>query len=308
MPVEISVIIPLYNKEEFIERTLRSVAAQDIDNWECIIIDDGSTDLSLKKVNTFVSTHPGNWKVIKQVNSGQARARNHGVKIAQGKYIAFLDADDLWPTNKLRLQFNALEKNSDAVLVLSAFAIFRDHHSIPRVVRHKNSNKMNLKWLLMSGFGGGLESVGMIRSSSVLRKELFDSLLSTSSGLDLSLRMAQVGQIVLLPQIGLYYRISEGQWHGDASELGKNLNILSDYYQGAFKSNLSISHAAYLFWLSARGLGKKFVLMAAFKSMFTLRNKRFQVLTSLVTRNVTSKLRGLMMQHETLTAINSLDS
>ena len=307
MPVDISVIIPLYNKEEFIERTLRSVASQDIDNWECIIIDDGSTDSSLKKVNEFVSAHPGNWKVIEQVNSGQARARNHGVEIAQGKYIAFLDADDLWPTNKLRLQFNALEKNSDAVLVLSAFAIFRGHHSIPRVVRHKNSRRMNSKWLLMNGFGGGLESVGMIRGGSLPEKELFDSLLSTSSGLDLSLRLAQVGQIILLPQIGLYYRISEGQWHGDASELGKNLNILCNRYQGEFKANLARSHAAYLFWLSARSFGKKYVSIEAFKSSFTLQDKRFLMLTSLITRNITSKLRGLMMQRETLTAINSLD-
>ena len=158
MPVDISVIIPLYNKEEFIERTLRSVALQDIDNWECIIINDGSTDSSLKKVNEFTGNHPGNWKVVTQLNSGQARARNHGIEIALGKYLAFLDADDLWPINKLRLQFNVLEKNTGAVLVLSAFAIFRGHHSTPRVVRHKNSQKMNLGWILMNGFGGGLET------------------------------------------------------------------------------------------------------------------------------------------------------
>ena len=308
MPVDISVIIPLYNKEEFIERTLRSVATQDMDNWECIIIDDGSTDSSLKKVNEFTGNHPGNWKVVTQLNSGQARARNHGIEIAQGKYLAFLDADDLWPINKLRLQFNVLEKNSGAVLVLSAFAIFRGHHSTPRVVRHKNSQKMNLGWILMNGFGGGLESVGMIRSGSVSKKELFDSSLSTSSGLDLSLRMAQLGQIILLPQIGLYYRISEGQWHADPSELGKNLNILSRRYQGAFKSNLTTSHGAYLFWLSARGFGKKYILIAALSTMFKLRDKRFQMLISLVTRNITSKLRGLIMRRETLATISSLDS
>ena len=308
MPVEISVIIPLYNKEEFIERTLRSVASQDIHNWECIIIDDGSTDSSLKKVREFTNNHPGNWRVIEQVNSGQARARNHGVEIAEGKYLAFLDADDLWPADKLRLQFNALENDTEAVLALSAFAIFRGHRSVPRVVRHMNPQKMNFKWLLMNGFGGGLESVGMIRGSSVPKNELFDSSLSTSSGLDLSLRMAVIGKILLLPQIGLYYRLSEGQWHGDSSELGKNLSLLCNRYQGAFKANLTSSHAAYLFWLSARGFGKKYVLMEAFKSMFTLHDKRFHMLASLIIRNVSSKLRGLVMQRQTLAAINSLDS
>ena len=64
MSVDISVIIPLYNKGEFIERTLKSVAAQDISNWECIIVDDGSTDTSIEIVKEFIRVNPGNWKLI----------------------------------------------------------------------------------------------------------------------------------------------------------------------------------------------------------------------------------------------------
>ena len=308
MSVDISVIIPLYNKEEFIERTLKSVAAQDISSWECIIVDDGSTDSSMEKVREFIKTKPGNWKLVTQKNSGQTSARNHGVRLAQGTYLAFLDADDLWSNNKLRLQFGALESDPGAVLILSAFAIFKDHNTTARVVRHKDPFKMNKRWLLMSGFGGGLESVGMVRRGVLLGEEMFDSALSTSSGLDLSLRLAEFGKIILLPEIGLYYRINAGQWHADTNELGRNLDILCKRYQNRFSQNLARNHSAYLFWVSARGHGTKNLVISVVRSLFTLRNGQLSILANLIWRNLASSRLGKSMRSETLSAISRLDS
>lgn len=308
MSIDISVIVPLYNKEEFIERTLRSVVAQDIDNWECIIVDDGSTDASLKIVKQYIQKNPANWKVATQENSGQTRARNHGVSLAAGKYLTFLDADDLWPSNKLRLQIMVLEDNPKAVLVLSAFAIFKDHASTPRVVRHKNPTYMNKRWLLMSGFGGGLESVGMVRRNALLEREIFDPTLSTSSGLDLSLRLAKLGQVILLPQIGLYYRINPGQWHADTKELCKNLEILGKRYQGGVHRDIAKSHAAYLFWISARGRGKKYLVLSLLQALIDWTDRRFFMLMNLVSRNVISMMTGKSMKKETLAAVRLLDS
>lgn len=308
MSVDISIIIPLYNKEKFIERTLKSVAAQDIADWECIIVDDGSSDSSVEIVNNFIKVNPGNWNLISQENSGQTSARNHGVSVAKGRYLAFLDADDLWPNDKLRLQFDALESNPEASLVLSAFAIFKDHFAIPRLVRHGNPRRMNKRWLLMSGFGGGLESVGMVRRDVLSGKDLFDPSLSTSSGLDLSLRLAEVGKIILLPQIGLYYRINAGQWHADTNELGRNLDILCKRYQTRFSQDLARSHSAYLFWVSARPLGTKYLLLSLFQALLTPWNRRLSILINLIWRNIASARLGKSMRNETLTAINLLDS
>jgi glycosyltransferase involved in cell wall biosynthesis len=308
MSVDISIIIPLYNKEKFIERTLKSVAAQDIADWECIIVDDGSSDSSVEIVNNFIKANPGNWNLISQENSGQTSARNHGVKQANGKYLAFLDADDLWPSSKLRLQLRAFEKNPEATLVLSAFAIFKDHISPPRVVRHKNPNRMNKRWLLMSGFGGGLESVGMVRRGVLLGEELFDPSLSTSSGLDLSLRLAERGKTILLPDIGLYYRINAGQWHADSNELGRNLDILCKRYKNRFSQDLARSHSAYLFWISARAHGTKYLLLSLFQALLTPWNRRLSILINLIWRNIASARLGKSMSKETLTAINLLDS
>ena len=96
--VRFSVIIPLYNKEAYIEQTLGSVLAQTYPFFEVIIVDDGSSDASLQIVNGITDSRI---RVISQVNSGVATARNRGVKEAKENYVAFMDADDFWAPNYL---------------------------------------------------------------------------------------------------------------------------------------------------------------------------------------------------------------
>ena len=102
----VSIVIPLYNKDEWIFQTLDSVYKQTYRNWECIVINDGSTDQSLKQVENFISRYPGNWQNVTIANSGQTVARNLGIQIAKGGLIAFLDADDSWHPKKLELQYS----------------------------------------------------------------------------------------------------------------------------------------------------------------------------------------------------------
>ena len=154
MSIDVSIVIPLYNKENFIVDTLKSIRAQDFKNWECIIIDDGSTDSSLKVVTDFCNAHSGNWKIYSVPNGGQTKARNVGISHATGRYLAFLDADDLWVTNKLSYQFNYLEENPGTLGVLSAYAIFKAKSKRVRVIRSKDFDTMLRKWADMSGFGG----------------------------------------------------------------------------------------------------------------------------------------------------------
>ncbi|RXE84395.1 glycosyltransferase family 2 protein [Pseudoalteromonas sp. A757] len=91
--VQFSVIIPLYNKSDCIERALQSVAAQKFQAAEIIVVDDGSTDDSVDKVKAL---NLENLRVIQQANQGVSSARNNGVKHATSDYVAFLDADDEW--------------------------------------------------------------------------------------------------------------------------------------------------------------------------------------------------------------------
>lgn len=90
----ISVVIPLYNKEPIIERTLKSVLSQDYDDFEVVVVDDGSTDKSLSLAFSCREGTKVPMNVITQENGGPSKARNTGVKHAKGEWIVFLDADD----------------------------------------------------------------------------------------------------------------------------------------------------------------------------------------------------------------------
>lgn len=94
-----SIIIPLYNKEEFIQSTVESVLNQSYHRYEIIVINDGSTDKSLDVLAPFINEEK--LKVVNKVNSGVSASRNLGVKEAKYEWIAFLDADDLWKESYL---------------------------------------------------------------------------------------------------------------------------------------------------------------------------------------------------------------
>jgi glycosyltransferase involved in cell wall biosynthesis len=295
----VSVVIPLYNKESYIIQTLRSVMNQSYTNLECVIIDDGSTDKSFTLVSKFIEESKLPWTLISQPNSGQTRARNHGIYQARGEYIAFLDSDDLWPTNKIELQVDALEKNPDSVLVLSTYAIFGEGNSNQRVVRHRKCKKMNANWLNMRGFGGGLESLGLVRKSTLDQIGLFDESLSTSSGLDLSLRLERVGKILLLPEIGLYYRISPGQWHTNIDPLVKDMGILARRYGGKRLRRIEKFQESYFYWSTQDTRFSTEFTVGVLRAFLTLDLAKLLMLNSLIFRNLLASLRGLLRREET---------
>jgi len=106
----ISIIVPAYNCEDYIEETFNSVLLQDYTNWEIIFIDDGSTDNTYSKILN-IRSREDRVVVLQQANGRQGKARNFGLKEAKGDLIAFLDADDLWPPNKLSWQLNEMQKS-----------------------------------------------------------------------------------------------------------------------------------------------------------------------------------------------------
>ena len=101
----VSVVIPMFNAEKYIESALDSVFNQTYTHLEVVIVDDGSSDESVEIVNNLNSDIV---RLIQQENSGPAAARNRGVKEASGQWIAFLDADDIWEVNKVEAQLASL--------------------------------------------------------------------------------------------------------------------------------------------------------------------------------------------------------
>ncbi|MCL6461546.1 MAG: glycosyltransferase family 2 protein [Flavobacterium micromati] len=108
----VSIITPCYNSEKFIQETIQSVQNQTYQNWEMIIVDDASTDNTVAIIDKIASIDY-RIKVNKlNKNSGTGIARNKALDFANGKYIAFLDADDLWKPEKLKTQVNFLQSNN----------------------------------------------------------------------------------------------------------------------------------------------------------------------------------------------------
>ncbi len=100
----VSVIMPVYNRENLVSQSIESVLGQTYQKIELVLINDGSSDNSLNILTEYKNRFPEKIKLINQPNQGQINARNHGIKISKGKYIAFLDSDDLWLPDKLEEQ------------------------------------------------------------------------------------------------------------------------------------------------------------------------------------------------------------
>lgn len=120
----ISVVIPLYNKENQIKQTLHSVLTQTFQNFEIVIVDDGSTDNSLKEVEKIKNSRI---RIIRQQNAGVSAARNKGIKEAKYKLIAFLDADDEWKPEYLASQYELYRKYPDCNVYACNYE-FRDNN------------------------------------------------------------------------------------------------------------------------------------------------------------------------------------
>ena len=107
---KVSILMPVYNAEKFIHKSILSVLKQSYRNWELIIINDGSTDASVKKIEKLNSN-----KILifhNKKNLGQQKTRNLLLRKASGYYIAYLDADDYWHKHKLKKQIYFMRKNN----------------------------------------------------------------------------------------------------------------------------------------------------------------------------------------------------
>ena len=146
---EISIIIPVYNKEKYVPNIIKCIRNQSYQNFECIIIDDGSTDDSgiicdemTKNDNRFIVKHI--------VNGGVAHARNYAISFTSGKYITFVDSDDSIEDNYLEELYNSIQKN-DVDVVFSCFEKYW-----PDIDKTEKVNlpegKINLK-LFLNNFG-----------------------------------------------------------------------------------------------------------------------------------------------------------
>jgi len=157
----VSVIIPVYNAEMYVAEAIGSVLAQRYNPVEIIVIDDGSTDDSAAVVKKFSAVNYEH-----QPNGGISTARNRGVEQAQGEFLAFLDADDLWVKDKLTLQLAAFEDNLDLDIVFGQVQQFNGLE-----LSNTQNDKQSVKGLMP----GYIPSTMLIKRDSFFRVGLFET-------------------------------------------------------------------------------------------------------------------------------------
>lgn len=154
---EISIIIPTYNRGSLILETLESVKQQTFENWECIIVDDGSTDETGKLVGPICEKdhrikyfeRPETWK------KGASSCRNYGFERSKGNYIQFLDSDDILGENKLLMQINMLKRSRMNSLATSKWGYFQNINQFEKGFKFRNQTYRNFNKgeKLLSCFG-----------------------------------------------------------------------------------------------------------------------------------------------------------
>ncbi|WP_142783790.1 glycosyltransferase family 2 protein [Changchengzhania lutea] len=168
-----SVIIPLYNKENFIEKTLQSVYEQKFTDFEIIIVDDGSTDNSLsvakKKIENFKNT-----TLIHQENKGLSATRNTGIRASKGKLVALLDADDLWD-NQFLSTIKALYNEYSNASVFGVDYLERHSKNIELTTRKNIPNNLkNTSFIVNAFLEANMQQPLFCQSSVAYKKEVFN--------------------------------------------------------------------------------------------------------------------------------------
>lgn len=226
----VSVIIPLFNKEKYISSTIKSVVSQDYDNLELILIDDGSTDNSFDIAKRMLSLNEGRFKrmvLLSRENWGMTKTKNQGISLAYGVYVAFLDADDLWLHSKVSKQVDFLEDNPEIQLVLCNHVMLYSRKSKSKCVSYNSINRKVKNWLMMTGYGGLLESTGMARKSVLDKIGGFNPHLEMWAALDLAFSNSINNSIGCVPEYLCGYRVLPGGWHNNKQDLVESFSYLS---------------------------------------------------------------------------------
>lgn len=237
-----SVIIPLYNKTDYISDCLKSVLNQSFEDYEIIIVNDGSTDNSAQIVDAFKSKKI---TLVHQKNLGVSKARNYASEIAKGEILAFLDADDLWKSNHLETLKDSIERFPNA-------GLYGNNYEINYNNSYKQPARFNFEFsgepcIIEDFFKASLKdtviwtSAAAISREKFLASDRFNSKYSTGQDLDLWIRIALNQTVVFNPKVTMCYNksISNSLSKGEMNDVRY---MLLNSYQSFEKNNKSLKH------------------------------------------------------------------
>jgi glycosyltransferase involved in cell wall biosynthesis len=241
---EITVIIPAYNAERTVGIAVDSVLAQTFADFELLVIDDGSQD---ETADVVTARDDRRVRCVRTENGGVSVARNRGLELAAGSYVAFLDADDAWQPTKLERQHLALTENPHVGLSFAS-AHFVDDDLRPvglhvAVVRPDYSEALLLEGNILAGSASSV----MVRTSVMKQVGGFDPSLSLCADWDLWLRTSVVTKFVPVHETLVLYRRLPGTMSSDPKVLERDTFALLDkfYADGASAAYSGLRKRAY---------------------------------------------------------------
>ncbi|MBW4520389.1 MAG: glycosyltransferase [Scytolyngbya sp. HA4215-MV1] len=226
----VSIVVPAYNAERTILETIRSIQAQTFSDFELIVINDGSTDQTLQRLDTVEDTR---LKVFSYENGGLPVARNRGIQRSTGEFISFIDADDLWTPDKLELQLKALQEHPDAGVAYSWTAFIDEqstvfHYNDPIWYEGNVYHDLLLKCFIANG------SNILVRQECVKAVGEFDPSLRSTEDWEYYLRLASQYPFVLVPKHQILYRRSASSMTSKVTVMEKyNLLVAERAFQSA---------------------------------------------------------------------------
>jgi glycosyltransferase involved in cell wall biosynthesis len=224
MPVAVSVVLPSYNSAEFVAPAVRSVLAQTFGDYELLVVDDGSTDDSLARLRAFAGPRV---EIFHQPNAGPSAAMNAGIEHSQGRYVAFLDGDDVWAEMKLERQVAFLEAHPDVALCF-CWSQFID-------AAGRRIGLQSRRWRgpvpferLFADFVIGTTSSVVMRRAVFDKVGLFDPQLRWCYDVDLFLRVARLGPraVHAVPEDLALYRRRPGQMSANWRPMQRELQVV----------------------------------------------------------------------------------
>lgn len=211
----VSVIIPAYKVAQYIPATLDSVLTQTFTDYEIIVVNDGSPDTG--ELEKALEPYRDRIVYLRQENQGQSGARNTGIRVARGKYVAPLDADDIWAPEHLAAQLALLEADPSIDVVYADARIFGDVPEAGRTVMDfcPSAGEVTLEGLVTCRCTVHI-CVSVCRRETLLRAGLFDPALRRGEDIDLWLRIAsRGGRIVYQRRVLGHYRRHPGSNSAD---------------------------------------------------------------------------------------------
>lgn len=212
--VSVSVVIPVYNSEFYIEKTLDTIFAQSCLPMEVLVIDDGSKDNTVKVIEKYRNLHANTEiiRIFEQKNAGAGAARNKGIANALGNWIMFLDSDDLWEKQKIQTVVEVIQNKPDVGIVThNEYEVTENDRKHRRFVpRHKSYQKDENLFLQL--YKGNLFST----SCMTVRKDIlekaggFDEMLLSAQDYDLWIRISLYAQVIYLEEPLATYVVRKG--------------------------------------------------------------------------------------------------